>query len=223
MVNKRGVRGLLAGVRMRTTMASTLVVACALTVGGFAFVAILRSSLTGSVQDIADQRAATIVAGLTAGSEPRRFTPHDEELLVQIVDARNGRLVAGSDGRLTAPIARLHPGDIVTIDHVPIGDGTHSFRVVARTARTQHGVLLVIVGGSLEHVYESTRTVSRMFLLGIPALLLVIALTTWLFTGRALRPVESVRQEVADISGRDLKRRVHVPNTGDEISAWQTR
>jgi signal transduction histidine kinase len=211
-------RRLLAGMRMRTTIASTLVVACALTVGGFAFVAILRSSLTGSVQDIADQRAAAIVSGLMSGSEPQRFTPHDEELLVQIVDVRSGRLLASSDGRLTAPVGRLHAGDIVTIDHVPIGDGTHSFRTVARTARTQQGAFLVIVGGSLEHVYESTRTVSRMLLLGIPGLLLLIALTTWLFTGRALRPVESIRQEVADISARDLNRRVPVPNTGDEIA-----
>lgn len=218
MASKRGMRRLLAGMRMRTTIASTLVVACALTVGGFAFVAILRSSLTGSVQDIADQRAAAIVSGLMSGSEPQRFTPHDEELLVQIVDVRSGRLLASSDGRLTAPVGRLHAGDIVTIDHVPIGDGTHSFRTVARTARTQQGAFLVIVGGSLEHVYESTRTVSRMLLLGIPGLLLLIALTTWLFTGRALRPVESIRQEVADISARDLNRRVPVPNTGDEIA-----
>jgi signal transduction histidine kinase len=203
---------------MRTTIASTLVAACAVTVGGFAFVAILKSSLTSSVQDIAQQRAAAVVAGLQAGSEPGRLTPHDEELLVQIIDARNHKLLASSDARLTAPITALHPGESVTIDHVPIGDGTHSFRTVARSARTPQGVYLVIVGGSLEHVYESTRTVSRMLSWGIPALLVVIVLTTWLFTGRALRPVELIRKEVADISARDLERRVRVPKTGDEIA-----
>jgi signal transduction histidine kinase len=203
---------------MRTTIASAVVAACAVTAGGFAFVAILKSSLTSSVQDIAQQRAGAVVAGLQAGSEPSRLTPHDEELLVEIVDARTHKLLASSDARLTAPIRVLHPGESVTIDHVPIGDGTHSFRTVARSVRTPRGVYLVIVGGSLEHVYESTRTVSRMLSLGIPALLIVIVLTTWLFTGRALRPVEVVRKEVSDISARDLERRVRVPKTGDEIA-----
>jgi signal transduction histidine kinase len=203
---------------MRTTIASALVAASAVTIGGFAFVAILKSSLTSSVQDIAQQRASAVVGGLAAGIEPGRLTPHDEELLVQIVDARNHKLLSSSDARLTAPLSAVHPGELVTIDHVPIGDGTHSFRTVARSAKTPQGDYLVIVGGSLEHVYESTRTVSRMLSLGIPALLVVVVLTTWLFTGRALRPVELVRKEVADISARDLERRVRVPKTADEIA-----
>jgi signal transduction histidine kinase len=49
-------------------------------------------------------------------------------------------------------------------------------------------------------------------------LLALVGLLVWTFTGRALRPVEAIRREVADISGhRDLHRRVPTPVTNDEI------
>jgi signal transduction histidine kinase len=40
----------------------------------------------------------------------------------------------------------------------------------------------------------------------------------WWLVARTLRPVESIRREVADISGQNLHRRVPEPSTGDEIA-----
>ncbi|MEA2505857.1 MAG: hypothetical protein QOH48_475 [Actinomycetota bacterium] len=203
---------------MRTTIASALVVACTLAIGGVAFVALLKSSLTSTVQDTAQQRAAEVSFALQSGATPRQVeNPAEEEVLVQIVDAR-GSLLGNSDPKLDHTIRSPHPGEAITIHHIPIADGIHSFRVVEKDANTAGGLVHVIVGASLEHVNESTRAVTRMLLFGVPGLLGLVVLTTWLFTGRALRPVESVRREVAAIQAHDLDGRVQVPETRDEIS-----
>jgi signal transduction histidine kinase len=46
----------------------------------------------------------------------------------------------------------------------------------------------------------------------------LFAATTWFVTGRALRPVEAIRRDVAEITAHDLDRRVLVPDVRDEIA-----
>lgn len=46
-----------------------------------------------------------------------------------------------------------------------------------------------------------------------------MAFLTYVFVGRALRPVDDIRARVEEISGGDLTQRVPVPATGDEVSA----
>ncbi|MGH9127982.1 MAG: HAMP domain-containing sensor histidine kinase [Acidimicrobiales bacterium] len=45
----------------------------------------------------------------------------------------------------------------------------------------------------------------------------LVGALVWVLCGRALRPVEAIRAEVADISDRDLHRRVPEPGTNDEV------
>jgi len=61
-------------------------------------------------------------------------------------------------------------------------------------------------------------TMVRLMLIGIPLLLLLVAALTWLAMGRALRPVEAIRAEFAEITAHDLHRRVPDRRTGDEVS-----
>ena len=61
-------------------------------------------------------------------------------------------------------------------------------------------------------------TMVRLMLAGIPLLLLLVAALTWLAMGRALRPVEAIRAEFAEITAHDLHRRVPDRRTGDEVS-----
>jgi signal transduction histidine kinase len=76
----------------------------------------------------------------------------------------------------------------------------------------------VYIGTSLESVNETIATVRRVLLLILPPLLALLAVASWVLVGRALRPVEAIRAEVADISGRALDRRVPVPSSRDEIA-----
>ncbi|MEV4473243.1 HAMP domain-containing sensor histidine kinase [Nonomuraea sp. NPDC049504] len=54
--------------------------------------------------------------------------------------------------------------------------------------------------------------------LGAPLVLLAVGGLTWSAVRSALRPVERIRAELAEITGQDLSRRVTVPDTGDEIA-----
>jgi signal transduction histidine kinase len=54
-------------------------------------------------------------------------------------------------------------------------------------------------------------------IIGLPLLVLLMGGMIWSVIGRALRPVEAIRTEVADIGGGDLHRRVPEPATHDEI------
>jgi len=75
----------------------------------------------------------------------------------------------------------------------------------------------VYVAGSLEGVEDSLESLERLLLISFPILMLLLGTTTWVVTGRALRPVESIRREVERIGAEDLHRRVPEPSTHDEI------
>ena len=53
---------------------------------------------------------------------------------------------------------------------------------------------------------------------GLPAAVLFVAAVAWWAAGRALRPVEGMRAELARITAADLSSRVPQPRTGDEIA-----
>jgi signal transduction histidine kinase len=84
------------------------------------------------------------------------------------------------------------------------------------------GSYTVIAGRTLDTVTESTEVVTNLLIIGLPILLVVAALTTWLVVGRALAPVESIRREVDAISSADLDRRVPSPPGNDEIARLAT-
>ncbi|MBO0732468.1 MAG: HAMP domain-containing protein, partial [Acidimicrobiaceae bacterium] len=80
------------------------------------------------------------------------------------------------------------------------------------------GPVTVYVAGSLHPVNEATATVGLALAVGLPVLVVLVGALVWIFAGRALRPVEAIRAEVADISGHDLHRRVPEPASADEVA-----
>jgi signal transduction histidine kinase len=53
---------------------------------------------------------------------------------------------------------------------------------------------------------------------GLPAAVLFVAVVAWWAAGRALRPVDRMRSELAHITAVDMSSRVPQPRTGDEIA-----
>jgi signal transduction histidine kinase len=92
-----------------------------------------------------------------------------------------------------------------------------NYRVWVARADGRAGPVTVVAGASIESVGEASRTLRRDLLVGVPLLVLLVAVGTWLVVGRTLRPVEDIRAEVAGIGDADLARRVPVPATGDEV------
>jgi signal transduction histidine kinase len=76
---------------------------------------------------------------------------------------------------------------------------------------------VVYAAAPLESATESAHALELGLAAAVPVLILLIATTTWWIVGRALRPVETIRREVDEISPSELGRRVPEPPTGDEI------
>lgn len=202
--------------RVRTTVVAILIVGIALVVGGVVLVRLLHSSLVSNVQTAAELRARDVVASLEGGATPSSLAVAGEEKsLIQVLD-RSGSVIGSSHNvEGEPPIARLQPGEARTLDGLPISDHA-PYRTVAR--RTRDGQFTVLVAQSLGPADESTAVVSRVLFAGIPILLLLVAGTTWIVVGRALRPVERIRAQVAAISAQELGRRVPEPAGEDEIA-----
>ncbi len=205
----------LATVRARTTFAATLLFAVALAIGGAGLVSVLRSTMIDNVDTTLRLRASDIAGLLEGGTNLTDVTIVDEEdSFVQIV--ADGQVVAASENvEGETPISEAAPGQIVTSETHPVDDAP--FRVLVSEVNTPSGPVTVIVGTTLEDTERTVRVTLGTLAVGMPVLVVLAAGMTWVLVGRALRPVESIRAEVAEIGATDLHRRVPQPDTGDEI------
>jgi signal transduction histidine kinase len=208
-------------VRARTVLGASLALGIALLLSASTAGALLRRSLIRNLDSVAEVRAADLAALAAAGRLPEGFSSDDGEI-VQVVSA-DGRVLAaslrGADGR---PMSSLlpPPGQFkaATVARLGGGIGTEDeYRLLALRAGGAGDAPVVYVATGLDEVEHNVAVLSRLMFFGLPALLLLVALSAWLAVGRALRPVEAIRAELADISARDLDRRVPQSGAGDEV------
>ena len=202
-------------IRAGTTAAATIIVGVALVAGAAALIAALRHSLIDEVEEASRAQAIKIAGQLESGRlTVLDVTGSDDEQMVQVL-APDGSVVASSLNVTGKPaVAQLLPGQA---RHVltPLDDD--EFVAVAEGARTPDGQRTVLVARALVDVFDATTVVTRLLMIGLPVLLVVVALTTWFTVGRALAPVEAIRREVDEISAAQLHRRVPQPQPDDEI------
>lgn len=212
-------RSRLRSVRVRTTLAAATVVGLALVVASMALLVFLGRALRADVQDKAETRATEVAMAIEAEG-PVLLEGEREDEFVQILDDA-GRVLDSSPNVEGEPaLAMPEPGEASRLESVPFEDG--SFLVVAAAAATPQGSQTVIAGRNLDDIAEATGAAAPLLAAGVPLLVLVVAAVTWWITGRALQPVESIREEVEAISAKGLDRRVPEPATGDEIARLAT-
>ena len=204
-------------VRARTTAAAVLVVAVVLILAAVALVLSLRGVLVREVHAAVEQQAAQAVEQLESGAAPAAVAARGgEEAFNQVLD-EDGDVVAADDVVLgQPPVAVLEPGETRQAS-VPFDDDD-DFLVTAASAETTDGAVIVLSARSLDRVGESTSALTGLLAVGLPLVLVVLALVTWRIVGRALAPVDAVRREVEEISAAELHRRVPEPDGADEIA-----
>jgi len=211
---------LFGSVRAKMTVLATLVAVIAVGISAVALLVVLRHSLERAGDDAAKTRVQDLAALATSGTLPALLTVPNDEDIAQVVDA-SGAVLAGSTGHTGRGIATFAPEGtapvVRMVRDVPDDNELIDFRVWAKRAQTRDGPVTVYIATSLDSVNETIATVRRVLLLILPPLLALLAVASWVLVGRALRPVEAIRAEVADISGRALDRRVPVPPNRDEI------
>ncbi len=208
----------LRSVRGRMTAAAVAIVGVVLVIGAVALVLFIQGSLTASVLADLRVRANELAAELEAGADPLRLTALDSSaLLIQVLDPE-GVLVAGSEEAGRRPLAELPNGGSAPIE----GDEGEPFLAYAAEAEIGGVEGQVLVARPIGHVGETTTVVASLLAVGIPLLLMIVAVTAWLLVGRALLPVEMMRREVDEISASQLHRRVPTAPGTDEISRLAT-
>lgn len=198
------------GLRVRTTAGAVAVVGAALVVAAIAMVVFMDRSLRDQVRSGAMARA-TMLAGVPSDGPVVTGGDREEEF-VQVLGPDGGVLAASSNVEGLPALVEIRAGETRTIGAVPFEDGP--FLVVA----LGDGEETVVVGRALEDARETVTTLIGVLVLAIPLLLLVVAVVTWRVVGRALAPVEAIREEVESISSEELHRRVPDPQRDDEIA-----
>ncbi len=227
------------GVRVVTSLAAALSVAVVLLLAGAALVLLTDRLLRSSLEDTAKQQAEVVAQRVAANFEDdvkQNAVDATAERgdLVQVVrdygdDGDHDIEVLGASNPLWTmkPMASVLPGpgdtEVVRKAWVTHRDGikqtdpetTEEVMVVAYGTSVKGRDLVVYAAQPLENVHEAVDTVFHLVLIGIPLLVLITGIVTYLAAGRALRPVEAIRARVA--TTRDPSVRVPVPPARDEV------
>lgn len=211
-------------VRVRSTVAATIVVTLGTAIAVSGLLVVLYQTLEGSTRTATETRVGQLVGELAADGvgkpDPGLLGTDGQIGVVQIVDA-TGAVRVGSTGAPTTPLTTdtVPFGRTVTIGRVqPAGDDGGDYWLLGEAVDTPSGPLTVLVGGDREPVEATVRTVGVLLAVSGPLIVALVAWATYLLVGRALRPVEQIRARVDAISTEQLDERVPVPPTGDEIA-----
>ncbi|MFC5993692.1 ATP-binding protein [Pseudonocardia hispaniensis] len=225
------------GVRAASALAAAASVAVVLMLAGAVLVVLLDRSMRDSLENTAIQQSTQLgqrVAANFEGELKRNAVDATGKRtdLVQVITDYSPRDHAGSDIQIIGSSDVLGerprmselmpgPGEIVVdpVRTVELEDGTRAEAlVVAQGFDTKYRPVVVLAAQPLGPVHQAVDTVFVMVLIGVPFLVLITGWITYLFAGRALRPVEAMRAQVAELTDRDLGRRVPVPPARDEIA-----
>jgi signal transduction histidine kinase len=207
------------GIRARLTLVAVALSAVTMAIAAFLLVSTLERSLVSSSDELSRSRTRDVARSAEAGLLPKALTDVGDDGVAQVV-ADDGTVVAASPNVMAAaaPLTSFRPSAgppvMLTLRGAPDDDEREDYRVWALRGTG----ISVYVGSSLESVHEVSLRLTERILVGLPALVAVLGVGTWLLVGRALRPVEEIRAEVADISHQRLNRRVPVPGSDDEVS-----
>ncbi|MBV9659654.1 MAG: HAMP domain-containing histidine kinase [Acidimicrobiales bacterium] len=214
---RRMTRRLLGSVRVRITATALLAVACALGVAA----AVLNAGIDHDRSRIlatTAQEQARVVTEFNPDLSTRLVLPDDATIdtgLVQVL--RDGKVVAAS-----RPLRGLGPlwlpGDPTAMRvSDPIGGLARDVRVVAVPVTASNVKAMVVVVLSLDQYDHTVAYLQQLISIGMPVLLILVGLISWFVVGRALRPIELMRREVAEVATIPGSHRVPEPANDDEV------
>ncbi|MFC4222447.1 sensor histidine kinase [Lysinibacter cavernae] len=222
MADKR--RPPLRSVRARATIAAVSVLAVVLIIGAAVALNFARQSLgVDSLAETAQQRADVFATRLASGESAETMIDEVDDSrrdsgLIQFIAPDGSVLDASEDLEDEGPLRfDSWPQSVTLTDD----DETENYVAVTQTvpsdAGANEGVTIVYLY-SLSDAELPTQVLLLVFAVGIPAVLLTVGATTWWLTGRAMRPVERMREEAELITSANLGQRIAHPGGRDEIA-----
>ena len=205
--------------RLRLTLLATLVVTATIALGTAVLAITLVSSVRTNVDTTLNAYAESIARSAAGATWPAPLpaAPGDPGIWAQVVDV-SGHVVAAT-ANITGQPARytLPAGSSTPQSTAQSSQDRGEERVVAQRYVAGTTPVVVYAGGSTRVLSIVTTDIQGHLLFALPLVLLGALGLSWLLIGRALRPVERIRAEAAEITGSDLHRRIPQPDSDDEI------
>ncbi|WP_232837301.1 sensor histidine kinase [Lentzea terrae] len=180
-----------------------------LVAGGAVALTLVRDQLIGNAEAEARRQAGSFAPMISSG------LPATMPSLVQVV-AQDGTVLGASTELAHTRLSALWPENGVVTGTSRLPDGEH--HAVAGVPASMLGrPVAVYAAVSLEHADEGVEAATTALAITLPLLLIAAGGTAWLVVGRTLRPVEAIRERVAEITASQLDRRVPEPPSDDEV------
>lgn len=159
---------------------------------------------------------------LTFSQTLHQFMLADPDTDVLEIDSADGtRLFPARGGGPAIPWAS---GDLRTPRFEITSAGGHRYRVVQQAVVLDGRRVRLLLAGRIDSHFEILATVRNSYLVLIPLMVLLSIAGAFVLSHQALQPVDRVTQAAREISIRNLRHRLAVPDTGDEIQrlaeAW---
>ncbi|MEV6072113.1 HAMP domain-containing sensor histidine kinase [Nocardia sp. NPDC052001] len=206
------------GLRVRSAVLSTAVLAVVFALGALAGLWLMYQSLLESVDSTASGRASELAGQLAhrapAQADEGLFARDRTIVAVQVINAEGAVVRASSEAEMSKPLITPVPDSSPGVEVPELDD----VRAATRTVSGPDGVFTVLVAVSNEEAEETVRNVGLVVAVLAPLVLLASATATYALVGRSLTSVEAIRRQVAAIDAGRLGDRVPVPQTTDEIA-----
>ena len=217
-------------IRIRLAVLSSLVTMFVVAGGGYVFVRSLTSALTTSLDTGLRSRAAALTQTVTDTAGGIDFQDpgnikllRPQDAVAQVLDPR-GQVVESSQEAGPKPLV-TRPVQIRSRSNpifATVKRGADRFRVLTASAHRNDGPWTVVVAGSLEAADDAVVQVRTALIVGGGVAVVLAGLGAWLLATAALRPVERMRRQAADISEHHSGSSLQVPKSRDEIAALGT-
>ncbi|MFB8273878.1 sensor histidine kinase [Streptomyces sp. NPDC055955] len=190
-------------------------------------VAWLRTSLISGLDQTAWQRAQAVAEIVNSGNLHARLpSTGDRDITAQVVDSKgtvrsSSPNLEGNRRVFTFAPTASHEPHARSVQHPPHSENG-TWRAVAIRAGTPSTPMTVYAAVLTEDVDNSLAKLTRGLAIGVPMAVATLTGVAWLLTGRALRPVEVLRAQTAEISVSDLSRRLDVSPSADALGRLAT-
>ncbi|MFK0251310.1 sensor histidine kinase [Amycolatopsis azurea] len=221
-----------SSVRRSTALSAALLCAVVFTLGWLGTRELLSSRLSSSAVNATRAELARLADSYRIGQP----VPPAGDALFEVVDD-SGRPVASSENLRRwdpawtplppAPAGASANWEVTTKATLKPGDHPQwreyrEYTVVGKVIDSGERRLTVYLFVLPWDTLQTLGTFDDTLVFFVPLAVLITALAAWLAAGRALRPVEAIRRELAEVSGTRLDRRVPVPPSRDEVARLAT-
>jgi signal transduction histidine kinase len=214
-----------------------VLVAAAMLISSWLLVASVRSSMRENERNqsraVVDRALEELQfrsqRGLGFNQAPLDTTPGYVILLLD----PSGQIVGGSRGYQSGTFAQVlgdardpalvdrtgrpFPHSVTDERHVTFVGGRMYDFVPLTVQIGDQSTRVYLVATAQSSIESSVHTLKTTLFWAIPGLVLLVGVIAWGVTGRALRPVETIRREVTEITHTSLDHRVSEPRARDEV------